>query len=356
MKTYSIPPQLETWINSSLQTLGSSLSHSKPLAQSIKRMSDFYLESPEGQTPWSETWCQEAQLAYYFPLNFLRNVRVFDELRRQIFFDHPFHWNEFGVGLGPSLEAYLTTHPQQSFLKSTQLNERSKPARELTDQRFQDQHKIKLNWSTQSPKNLPPQSLVVLSYSLTELASLPEWVWSAQSILILEPSTRDDGRKLMAIRNEALEHGYSISAPCTHSLDCPLLTQSKRDWCHDRFGFDRPKWMLDIESHLPFINPTLTVSYLALKKVAAPKVNVSGKPLIRVVGDFLDEKGKSRQLICRSSKREFLTFLKKATQPPEFFRGDLLQIDEPIVIKGDELRVEPNQIHLEPEDPKISSN
>ncbi len=347
MKSYSIPPQLEAWINFCLQGLGSSLSHSKSLAAAIKRMSDFYVESPEGQTPWSEPWCRQAQLAYYFPLNFLRNLRVFDELRRQNFFDSSFHWNEFGVGLGPSLEAYLTTHPKQFFLKGTQLNEIAKSARDLTDHRFHDLHQYKLNWATQSPKVfLPPDTLLVMSYSLTELKTLPEWAWTAQSIIIIEPSTREDGRRLMSLRTEALKQGFSIIAPCTHSSDCPLLTQSKRDWCHDRFGFNRPQWMLEIESYLPIINPTLTVSYLALKKMPQTKIRAPINPLIRVVGDFLDEKGKSRQLICRNSKREFLTFLKKLAQPPEFFRGDLLQIDEPIVIKGDELRVEPTQVKL----------
>jgi hypothetical protein len=340
MKTYSIPLALENWIESQLQRLGASLSQPRLLADAIKRMADFYVEFPSTPTPWSERWCQQAQLAYYFPLNFLRNYRVFEELKQRNFIKTPLHWYEFGVGLGPSLEAFLEVNPQSTALLSTQLLERSSQAKDLCRQRLQDNHRLQTDWVTQPPKTLKSNSLLIMSYSLTELESLPSWFWTADSIVVIEPSTRDDGRRLMALREEALKKGFHVAAPCTHAMACPLLTQSKRDWCHDRLAFGRPEWMLKIEEHLPFRNSTLTLSYLALQR------NPTTSPApVRVIGDFLEEKGKTRQLICRDSKREFLTFLTKNTgTPPEFFRGDLLKIAEPIINKGDEIRVEPSQI------------
>ena len=402
MKILSLPQELEVWMDSQLKDISSSLSQAHALAHVIKQMADFYIENPQAPTPWSESWCQKAQLAYYFPLNFLRNLRVFQELQSLHFFQAPFHWYEIGTGLGPSLEAFLQTQqsdatsnsstskatmPQQSTqpssnsldsfssqndkLLSVHLLETATPAKNLYQQRLQNSSGIKPQWLTQIPKSLPPQSLLVMSYSFTELEKIPEWIWSADSIIIIEPSTREDGRRLLQLRAQALQKGFHVVAPCTHNQACPLLTHSQKDWCHDRFGFDRPAWMLEIEKHLPFRNQTLTLSYLALKRQAPltkPKQMTSKtssiatstiSPLVdsqissidnpqdlvptktnltRVIGDFLDEKGKTRQLICRGPEREFLAFVKKSSTPVELFRGDLLTLPDSIEKKGDELR------------------
>lgn len=347
MISYSIPVNLENWIESQLNGLGTSLNHSSRLAQSIKRMADFYIEQPFSETPWNELWCQEAQYSYYFPINYLRNIRVFQELQNYNFFDTQFSWTEFGVGLGPSLEAFFQINLPHHLLTDTQLYEYSKLAKTNCENRIQSTYNFSTHWGSGIPSNLRPGSLLVMSYALTEIEVLPDWIWSADSIIIIEPSTQDDGRRLMELRKSAIEKNFQVIAPCTHMMSCPLLINSKKDWCHDRFAFERPTWMLKIESYLPFKNQTLTLSYLALKR--HPSVKSSTDMVskdIRVIGDFLNEKGKTRQLICRSSEREFLSFLKKIHNPPEYFRGDLLNIDNPILKKGDEIRVEPNQIKL----------
>ena len=349
MKTYSIPSYLEQWIEQQLNALGTSLSHSQDLAQSIQKMADFYIEHPEGTTPWQESWCQKAQLAYYFPLNFLRNLRVFEHLHESDFFSDKNTWFEFGVGLGPSLEALSQVSPDFDKLQQLNLFESSNYPRALFQKRFELHGPRSIQWLSKPPRQLPPNSMLMFSYSMTELTELPSWCWTADAMVIVEPSTREDGRRLMSIRELALEKGFNIAAPCTHAEACPLLTQSKRDWCHDRMLFDRPQWMLEIEKHLPFRNATLTFSYLALsKKSVTFRKQRAGAA--RIVGDFLDEKGKSRQLICRNSNREFLTFIKKDHTPIEFARGDLLRIKDSIIKKGEDLRVDPVALDLENED------
>lgn len=344
MRSYQLPAFMENWIETELQKLGTSLSRTKVLAASIKKMADFYLEHPVAPTPWNELWCRQAQIAYYFPLNFLRNLRVFEELKHLNFFDRGRHWHEFGVGLGPSLEAYHQAEISPKQILSSNLVEQSTFARESLNHRLQRQQRLNPQWLSQLPKSLPPSSLLMMSYSLTELSELPTWFWSAEAIIIVEPSTREDGRQLMTLRDQALNNGFSVIAPCTHALSCPLLKESKRDWCHDRIAFDRPQWMLAIENELPFSNSTLTLSYLALKKSPSSVEEPNVQYNVRVVGDLLDEKGKTRQLICRGDQREFLTFLKKSHAPLTFYRGDLLKIDEPIQKKGEEIRVLPAQV------------
>ncbi|MEY4615851.1 MAG: hypothetical protein RJB66_811 [Pseudomonadota bacterium] len=348
MKSYSLPTNLVEWIEEQLNRIGTSINQPKILAQSIKKMADFYIEQPEGSTPWNELWCQQAQLAYYFPLNFIRNLRVFEELHRLQFFTQPLHWNEFGVGLGPSLEAFHHSINTHNSILSCQLSEKGLFPREtLTQRMLANKTMPSPHWLTQTPRTLAPQTLNVMSYSLTELAQLPQWIWTADKMIIIEPSTRDDGRRLLELREAALQRNFEVVAPCTHQEDCPLLRESKRDWCHDRLFFNRPGWMIEIEDYLPFSNSTLTLSYLALRKKGNENQIAPAKSLIRVVGDFLNEKGKSRQLICRGPHREFLTFIKKSHTPVELHRGDILVIEEPIDKKGDEVRVSPEQIQLQ---------
>jgi hypothetical protein len=133
-----------------------------------------------------------------------------------------------------------------------------------------------------------------------------------------------------------------------HQEKCPLLEDSKNDWCHDRTHFEKPEALQKIENLLPIKNDTLTYSYLFAKKdthkfpPSPSKVNSTSKENIsnaRVIGDFLNEKGKTRQMVCRSPKREFLTQLKRHSQPTQFQRGDILSIDGNAKIIGNEIRV-----------------
>jgi hypothetical protein len=101
---------------------------------------------------------------------------------------------------------------------------------------------------------------------------------------------------------------------------------SKNDWCHDRIHLSPPQWLVSIENHLPFKNRTLTFSYLLASQQAAPESRQ-----IRLVGDQLQEKGKSKQLICRNDQREFLTWLHRDGEIPELYRGDLIDLPEGIL-------------------------
>jgi ribosomal protein RSM22 (predicted rRNA methylase) len=197
-----------------------------------------------------------------------------------------------------------------------------------------------LNLSDLPNKN---KTCLVFSYSLTELAELPKNWNQFEALMIIEPSTTEDSRRLMSWRKLFIDNGYSIWGPCVHSLECPLLTQSKHDWCHDRANVDLPEWFNELESHLPMKNKTVTTSYLLVRKTK-PDFDFAGKA--RLVGDSLEEKGKTRQLVCRGDQREFLTWMHKKITPQTLSRGDLIDLPKNIETKSNELRLgEPVQIN-----------
>jgi len=146
----------------------------------------------------------------------------------------------------------------------------------------------------------------------------------------------------MEWRGRLLNAGFQVLAPCTHALPCPLLTKSPRDWCHMRVAFAGPEWFLRLEERLPMKNRTLTYSYLFVSRQLQRPWAANAA---RVIGDTLEEKGKTRQMICRGEEREFLSWLHRFGEPPRIPHGSICFGTETCEKKGPELRVTPES-HL----------
>lgn len=306
------------------------------LADYIKTLSDHFVQNPDDLTPWDQEYCQHAYRYYYLPLNYIRNENVVLRGLQVDFFKDIQSTVDWGTGPGTASLALAQTLPQD--LKKQILIDQSPVAlKKFTDLK---QYLKNPEYSNELRlKNLDvdyKKSLLVFSYSLTEMAKLPDGFFDFDAIMILEPSTQDDGRKLLQLRQQLIDKGYYLWAPCTHQQACPLLAQSKTDWCHDRFHVTAPKWFWDTEQHLPFKNRTITTSYILAKRSPPPE---KLKSLARTVGDSLEEKGKTRQLVCRSSEREFLAWMHKEKNQQTIPRGELISIPADVEKKSNELRV-----------------
>ena len=332
-RTYSIPIWFEDAISKTLAKWNLSLNDSQALAQAVQRMSDFYIHNPTSATPWKESWCQVAQTAYFLPLNFVRSMAVFKEAQDRNFPLSP-ELLDFGSGMGAGSLPWISL-----FQDSITYVERSTEAQKLHQMILQNHPgqnpsgSIESKWIAEKDIRPSRNRTALFSYSLTELQALPSWVFDCESLIWIEPSTREDGRLLLQRRKDLLQKGFSMWAPCPHQSGCPLFENSKTDWCHDRIFFEMPDWYKNIEKHLPMKNSTLTFSYLLASKKSAPATNQW-----RMVGDALIEKGKTRQMICRGPDREFLSWLHRDGDAPEIPRGVL--IDPPVSFekKGSELR------------------
>jgi len=313
-------------------------SNLKALAEDILRLSDFFIDRPQDQTPWTEKYCQNAYRHYFLPLNYLRNELVIRRGQEVGFFSGlqaSIDW-----GAGPGTASLALAQQLQSQLKAQVLIEKSS----LALKTFQDLHQHLKNPTTTSLLNLNKlperidhnRSILVFSYSLTEMLELPDGWNQFEALMILEPSTQQDGRKLLQLRNLLQQKGYVIWAPCTHQQSCPLLEKSKHDWCHDRVHVQAPKWFMDLEKHLPVKNKTITTSYLLARRTA-PDFDFTNKA--RLTGDSLEEKGKTRQLVCRGTEREFLSWMHKSVEPQTLARGELIDMPKSFEIKSNEIRV-----------------
>lgn len=328
MKTYELPHWMAPWIDKHLKAIGYGLSKPQKLAKAILNASTDYQESLS-TTPWKDPAAQAAYLSYFFPLNYLRTLKVIDEGKRWGFFEGVDSVLDFGCGPGTTSKALLNddeiTVPQFHgtdifpelgglYLDSPRTN---------SEMRFH----------LQRPAKVDANSLLSASYVLNELKGTPPWFFDFDKLLVIEPSTKQAFPKLIELRSELLAKGFDVVAPCPHSHTCPL-SESKRDWCHDRLHWEQPAWFQKIQALLPIKNNTLSFSYLL-----ASRTPLTTEPYARVVGDALVEKGKTRWLICQGPEREFLSFLKRQGKAPLLRRGDRLQLSL-FEKRGQELRFE----------------
>lgn len=357
----SLPCEYAPRIEAQLRTLGYSIHQPKKLADAIRALSDYFTQNPDAQSPWREDWAAAAQLAYYFPLNYARNQAVATEGLRLGFFSGLETLIDFGSGHGSALFAFLdtlsasphrsprteattglrTSYPPKAFAidLSPKALEMGRALRAAETESPHETLRID-RLSSEFLQQRQGNALILSSYALTELACAPTWWKQAEALAIVEPSTRQDGRRLMRYREELTEAGYQIWAPCTHQLDCPLLANSEKDWCHDRIHWQAPDWLNEIETYLPMKNHTLTFSYLLARKSISLPASLNGYG--RLVGDMLIEKGKTRQALCRGPEKEFLTWFPQRMKDSKHLRlerGDLIKLEGPIEKKSNEVRI-----------------
>ncbi|MEZ4873782.1 MAG: small ribosomal subunit Rsm22 family protein [Bdellovibrionales bacterium] len=306
----------------------------KGLAKSIMGLSDIFKSS--NPTPWGDPSFQQAYTLYYMPLNLLRFQKLLSRLDPLGFLDGIDTVIDIGSGPGtfgfslqslPKLSKYICYELDNTAIE---LQKKLIPRLGPT---------LATSW-VQSESDLEPliggtSTLVVFSYSLNEFKQIPTWLEKCQNLLIIEPSTHQNSRKLIEVRQRLIDSKLQyVWAPCTHQKACPLLKNSKTDFCHDRVNVELPKiWIESIEKHLPIKNRSLTMSYLATSKVA-PKNKYFG----RITGDPQKQKGKTIQMFCRGEEKEFLSWLKKSPNFQDISRGDLVVREFDFFEKSNELR------------------
>jgi ribosomal protein RSM22 (predicted rRNA methylase) len=295
------------------------------IAKAIKHQSDYYIKYPLGKTPWSEKTIQIAQIFYYLPLNYFRNLAVAEEILKLYPSLCGKEVIDFGSGLGAASFAIFEKLQPQKILAvetSTQAIEISKAIGSG------------LEYTSALPAIIPSDTIGWFSYSLTEITNPIPLLQGFDHLVIVEPSTQKDSQKLIEIRESLLKSGYEILAPCSHQSKCPLLG-NRSDWCHDKIYLELSEEMLEVEKFLDWENSDLTFSYL----VASRKIKSATSGKIRMIGDAQFEKGKTRQMICRGTEREFFSWLDRDKSYSKIARGALVDPPANFEHKSNEIRI-----------------
>jgi ribosomal protein RSM22 (predicted rRNA methylase) len=349
LRSFKIPDHFEQIIVDELKVLGvDPLGYSR-IAESIIRLSNHFNEA-KLKSPLQEKWGQLAYLSYYLPLNYLRAQAVCQEALRLGFFKGLHSFIDIGSGMG-SLTINLCEI--KSDWKSAKSIDVASAALAIQAKFLKDTSvHVQLVQQDQITAN-DRYDLAALSYSWNELSAdekskMLDELLKFEAILIIEPSTSTHARGLMQLRQDLIDQSYFAWGPCTHQEACPLLTESKTDWCHDRIAMQKSKWFTMIEKLLPFKNETLTYSYLLMRRTPPAHAKHEGFDWTRVIGDELVEKGKTRQAVCRSSVREFFAWFPQRLKHNNFgyTHGSSLELKTTADKKSNEIRIKEEDIRL----------
>ena len=196
-REFQLPETLETAINENLAQFDLTLSSMKRIASCIQWQSDFYIANPNQPTPWKDERAQIAQWAYYLPLNFLRNLSVLTELKAHI----PLSSFEGALDYGAGYAASSWALRELGFKGKISLYDQSPIDRKVTSATNSEIiHKI-------DPHEFKNQ-LAIFSYSLTEIEARNTLMKQFPYLVILEPSTQKEGRRLSETRQFLIDNDY----------------------------------------------------------------------------------------------------------------------------------------------------
>jgi hypothetical protein len=352
-RSVPFPESYDAALAALLARHGLTLHDSPKLAAAVMKLSDHYLsrpsDGPTPQTPWHQPWAAVAYAVYFFPLNYLRVRAVVEEAVRRGFLSGLSELVDFGAGLGTVALALADAAPG-TFSRGEAI-ERADGPRLLYDALAgRASPRLDLAWSKDKARaktdGNASRRLHSFSFALTELPSPPPWTEDAEALMLIEPATHQDGRRLLALRQGLLSRGFHAWAPCTHQGACPLFAESERDWCHDRITWTPPDWWRAMAKHLPMRNATLAMSYLLMRRTPPPSepAATAGAQLARLTGDAQRFKGVTRQMICRGAAREFLAWQHRDGEPPALPRGLRVELAPSVLVKGRELRPKADEL------------
>ena len=119
---HQLPSEFEMAILKLSEEKWSTPFSAKKTADSILQLSDFYIKNPDGKTPWEDKNTILAYLFYYLPLNFLRSLAVFQQLKlldllntdvlARLSEKAPIEIDELGSGFGSCSLAFFLENPE----------------------------------------------------------------------------------------------------------------------------------------------------------------------------------------------------------------------------------------------------
>jgi len=231
-----LPDNLERAIDLELSRIDLKL-----LLQATAQLSDLYREVPASRTkPFISTEALRlAYIAVRFPAIYAVITRVLLEIKNIVPDFEPHSLLDLGAGPGTVMwsaaEVFETLEQITLIEVDSSLISLGKRLAQNAEHR-EIKEAVWSNVDLKQLPELPPQDLIVMSYSLGELdppaaAVLVRKAWEAaqSAVVIVEPGTPKGFACIREARGELISLGGHVVAPCPHALACPM---SGGDWCH----------------------------------------------------------------------------------------------------------------------------
>jgi len=208
--------------------------------------------------------------------------------------------------------------------------------------------------------------LIILGYCLEELFpnTLKDWNprqknWIHQllqylnpkgKILFVESSLPHSNLRLLALRDQLVQQGFPVQAPCVWRGECPAL--QTKNLCYAQRDFEKPYLIKQIQRAAQINLSSLKMSYLIVRHPEAGWPVLPDYPLYRVISPAIDtHTGKRFHLCGTDGKKDLGSHVKELTPEARPFdylkRGELISIKDALmkqphfdIIMGTRLKVE----------------
>lgn len=184
-----------------------------------------------------------AYAIYRMPATFGAIVAAFNQIKPQLPTWHP--QSLLDAGAGPGTVMWAANHTWDTLTSVTLLEQDAQMittgqrlASQATESAIQNAQWI--HHDVTKPLAVPAHDLVTSAYVVNELppakrALVVNQLWSLtkQVLIIIEPGTPDGFRGIKALRQQLIDQGAHIIAPCPHQDSCP------NQWCHFSQRVDR---------------------------------------------------------------------------------------------------------------------
>lgn len=162
-------------------------------------------------------------------------------------------------------------------------------------------------------KAYPKNDLITCSYALNELKDEDAkdvvhkaWLATEKALVLIEPGTPKASQRLIKRRQELIDYGATILAPCPHQGPCPLDGHAE-DWCHFSERIERSNLHRFIkDSTLPYEDEKYAyVIAVREKNIDTPAARIIKKPRKRpghMIFDLCSDQGLMQQTVTKSDK------------------------------------------------------
>lgn len=152
------------------------------------------------------------------------------------------------------------------------------------------------------------------------------------NLLLVENSFTEDNRRLLTLRDQLVDAGVAIQAPCVWKGECPTL-KSTGSFCYAQRDMQKPHLLKEIQRAASINLSSLKMTYLLVRSPEAKWPEQPEKPLYRVVSPPVENyRGKRFYLCGTDGKKNLGSHFKE--QPAETRAFDYLKRGELISISG----------------------
>jgi len=118
----------------------------------------------------------------------------------------------------------------------------------------------------------------------------------------------------MKIREQLIEEGAFIAAPCPHQSDCPIMDEAPKKWCHFSVRVERSKLHRQVKQDASLSYEDEKYSYIVASrhKPSAPEYRIIGHPrgTKPVAADVCANSGEAKHITINKSHPKYKSFRK----------------------------------------------